>query len=312
MKGFSIGRALGDAFGLMARRPLAAFVWGLLVLGPVLVGFAMMFPAMGRMFAEMSAEAAAGSEVDQLVFAEVVRLQAASMLMNIGQLVGAVFAYTAIMRAVLRPQDHSYFSLRVGMDELRVAVVGLAIGIGLYVALVIALLLGAALVAALWGLGRGLAIGLAVTLGLATLVAALWGMARVSLMAPASVLYRDFAFIQGWRLAAGKAWPLLGMMLVILLIILAAEMMLALAALGAGLATWPSDWSEAANPLAALASWAAANWPWLIMAALLGCLFYGLALTLTVAPFASACRQLSEDVSPPLPAEPAGSPVSAA
>jgi len=311
MKGFSIGRALGDAFGLMARRPLAAFVWGLLVLGPVLIGVTVMFPAMGSVFAEMSAEAAADSGVDQLVFAEMVRFQAASMLMNLGQLAGAVFAYTAIMRAVLRPHDHSFFSLRVGMDELRVAVVGLAIGIGLYVALIIAILLGAALVATLWGLGKGLAIGVAVTLGLATLVAAFWGMARVSLMAPASVLYRDFAFVQGWRLAAGKAWPLLGMMLVILLIILAVEMIVALAALGAGLATWPADWREAANPLAALANWASSNWPWLIIAALFGCLIYGFALILTIAPFASACRQLAEDVTPPLPAEPAGSPVSA-
>lgn len=298
MKRFSMGAAIGEAFGLMRRRPLAVFVWGLLVLGPVLVGLTMILPAMGAMVADMPDDpTAAESEFTARMMAGMLHFQLASMLMNLGQLLGMVVAYTAIMRAVLRPAERSVFSLRLGMDELRVAVVGLAIGIGAYAAVLAVFLVGAGLVAALWSVGEGVAMGAAAVLGVAALVGLFWGMARVSLMAPASVLYRDFAFSQGWSLAAGKAWSLFGMMLVILLIVLAVEAVLVLIgvfAAGAVFASWPGEWSAAADPFTLMQGWMAANWPWLAVAAVLAVGFYGFLMTLTIAPFASACRQLAD------------------
>ena len=46
MARFSIGTAIGEAFGLMRRRPLAVFVWGLLMVAPSVASMALILPMM--------------------------------------------------------------------------------------------------------------------------------------------------------------------------------------------------------------------------------------------------------------------------
>ncbi|MBA4803301.1 MAG: hypothetical protein H2038_01475 [Brevundimonas sp.] len=295
---FSMGAALGEAFGLMRRRPAAVLVWGLIVAGPGFAALALILPAMGDLIAHMPVDPSADDPAfDRLMMTHMVQFQLASMLGNVGQLLGMALAYAAVMRAILRPSERSFFSLRIGMDELRVAVVGLAIGVGLYVVTIAVLLLGAALVASLWGVGKGVAIGAGLVLGVAAFVALLWALARLSLIAPASVLDRDFAFERGWRLARGQGWPLLGLMLVIILIVLALEVVLILiaaAGLVAAIGAHAGDWPPAGdNPFPHIHAWLAVNWPWLTLVGLVATWLYGAFLTLSVAPFASACRQLT-------------------
>ena len=304
MKRFSIGASIGDGFGLITGRPLSVFVWGLLLLAPTFGSVALILPAMGEMFATLPASEASAADdafTDQM-FAAMMQLQLVSMLLNIGQLVIMAIVYTAIFRAVLRPAERGFFSLRLGMDELRVAVVGLAIGVVLYIAMIVIALIGAALIFALWSTDSTLGawgLGLYVLLAL---VGVCWAMARVSMMAPASVLHRDFAFVEGWRLAAGKAWPLLGMMILILVGMLV---------FSGVWATAGSAWVADANPFPGLNAWLAANWYWVAIAAVIGSFFYGAVLALAVGPFASACRQLADSGgSAAAPAE-AGSPVPA-
>ena len=316
MKRFSIGASIGDGFGLITGRPLSVFVWGLLLLAPTFGSVALILPAMGEMFATLPAsEASAADEAftDQM-FAAMMQLQLVSMLLNIGQLVIMAIVYTAIFRAVLRPAERGFFSLRLGMDELRVAVVGLAIGVVLYIAMIVIALIGAALIFALWSTDSTLgawALGLYVLLAL---VGVCWAMARVSMMAPASVLHRDFAFVEGWRLAAGKAWPLLGMMILILLMILAIEIILILVGMLVFSGVWAtagSAWVADANPFPGLNAWLAANWYWVAIAAVIGSFFYGAVLALAVGPFASACRQLADSGGSAAAPVEAGSPVPA-
>jgi hypothetical protein len=319
MRRFSIGRSIGDGFGLVTRRPLSVFVWGLLLLAPAFGSFALILPIMGEMFATMpaaGADAAGDNPFADEMFAEMMQFQLASMLLNIVQLVIMAVVYTAIFRAVLRPGQRGVFSLRLGMDELRVAVVGLAIGVVLYVATIVMVLLGGAIGFAFWG-GDPVAAGW--TLGVYALLALLgacWAMARASMMAPASVLYRDFAFVQGWRLASGKGWPLFGMMLLILLMIIAIEVVLVLIGVLAFSGFWAAnglDWTanQDANPFAGMNVWLTANWYWMLLGAAVGSFLYGVLLTLAVAPFASACRQLADGDAPANVPDVAGSPAPA-
>lgn len=307
MARFSIGAAIGDAFGLIRRRPLSVFVWGLVMVAPMLAALGLIFPALGEMVAGMpgpDAAAAGTSAFPEGMVAQMLQFQMASMLANLGQYVGMVIVYTAIFRAVLRPAGGSFFSLRVGMDELRVAVAGLAIGIGIYIVMIFAVLLCVALGFGLWAQGEAVALGVCGIVGLAMIVALLWGLARLSMIAPASVLYRDFAFAQGWKLAAGKGWPLLGMLvlvyLMILVIYIVAIMIVAVAA-GGIIAATGSAWESAgpdANPFEGMSAWMAVNWPWLVVGGLVLSWVYGAFMTLMVAPFASACRQLAETSQP--------------
>lgn len=303
MKRFSIGTSIGDGFGLIGRRPFAVFAWGLLMLAPTFGAIALMFPAMGEIFANMpdpDTGAAADSAFSEGMLAQMMQFQMASLLGNLGQYVGMAVVYTAIFRAVLRPAERSFFSLRVGMDELRVAVAGLAIGIGIYIVMILGVLLCVALGFGLWSQGAAVALWTCGIVGLALFLAMLWGLARVSLIAPASVLYRDFAFAQGWKLAAGKSWPLLGMMVLIYLMVLVIYIVVIVGVsivAGGAIAATGSVWEGAghdANPFEGMSAWVAVNWPWLVVGGLVLSWVYGAFMTVMVAPFASACRQLAE------------------
>lgn len=317
MKRFSIGTSIGEGFRLVTSRPLTVFVWGLLMLAPTFGALALILPAMGEMFASMpdpDSTAAMDEAFSEAMVGQMMQFQLASMLSNVVQLLMMAVIYTAIFRAVLRPRERSFFSVRLGMDELRVAVVGLAIGVGLYLVVVVAVLLG---------VGIGFGVGAADTaagiwtgagLVLVLILGVLWLMARVSLIAPASVLYRDFAFAQGWKLASGKGWALFGMSLLIWLMIMGIYMIVALlvaVTIGGVVATMmpafeamPPD----ANPFTEMSAWMAENWYWAIVAGILGSMIYGALMTLMIAPFASACRQLAESATPTEPAAPSPEP----
>jgi hypothetical protein len=307
MARFSIGTAIGEGFGLVRRRPISVFVWGLLMAVPMFAAFGLMIPAMAEMFANMpdpDMADAVNPAFSEGMVGHMMQFQMASLLANLMQYVGMALVYTAIFRAILRPSERSFFSIRLGMDELRVAVAGLAIGIGIYVVMIVGILLCVALGFALWTQGAAVALWTCGILGLAMLLAMLWGLARLSLIAPASVLYRDFAFAQGWKLAAGKGWPLLGMLVLLYLMIMViyvAFILIVVVAAGGLIAATGSAFEGAgpdANPFEGVSAWMAVNWPLLVVGGLVLSWACGALMTLMVAPFASACRQLAATSQP--------------
>ena len=306
MARFSIGTAINDAFSLVGRRPLSVFVWGLIMVAPSAASVGLLWPMMGDMFGAMAAQAHGGSSPDA-AFADMMQFQALSGLMNIVQLLLMVVVYAAVMRAVLRPRESSFFSLRLGMDELRIAVVGLAIIVGMYVVMAILALIGLAIGFTAWGAGSPtnwlVIVGLVVT----AMVAICLGMVRVSMMIPASILYRTFGFAEGWRLGRGQIGPLFGMAVLLFLMVIVIEAVvfgIGLAiAVGAGL-SGGLDWTALqshdmdVNPFEGLNAALTANWPWFAAAALVVSVVYGVMLALGVAPYASACRQLAQSGTP--------------
>lgn len=306
MARFSIGTAIGEAFSLVGRRPVSVFVWGLLMVAPIFAGFGFMIPIMGDMFADMPAHGGDTGQWGDDFHARMMQFQGASALMQLGQLVLTVVVYSAVMRAVVRPKERSFFSLRVGMDELAVLVVFIAVFVGLYAGIIILGLLGAGIGFSVWSLGAP-ANGIIVTvMAIAFLLAILLALARVSLIAPASVQTRSFAFVEGWRLGRRRTGALFGMSVLIVLIIIAIE--LVLLAIGSGVfavfANVGMDWDfhSAAtthdNPFAAIEPFLSAHWPWLVVGGVVLSAIYGVLVALTVAPYASACRQLSVQAAP--------------
>lgn len=304
MAGFSIGTAIGEAFGLIGRRPLSVFVWGLLLVAPSVASMALILPMMGEVFASIASDGANQAQIHDAMMGDMMQVQGVSSLLNLLQLVLTVIVYTAVMRAILRPRETSFFSLRLGMDELRVAVVGLAIIVAFYLLMLILVLLGVGVGFAVWGLGEPFnwLIIAALCIGL---ILAIWlGAARVSLIAPASVLHKTFAFEEGWKLGRGRTGALFGMMLLILLIIIVTEMIVfGIGAAVTMVSAGGMDWSQihAAmedDPFAGLQALFVANWPWVTVVGLIISALYGVLLTVGIAPFASACRQLSAQAAP--------------
>lgn len=237
MKTFSILEAAGEPFRMITRRPLAMTAWGLLLLLPVAGTLALMVP----FFAEL-AEAGA-FDPDAMTepamfgddFAAMMQFQAWSQLLNLVQMLSVLLVTTAVIRATYagRRGDRAAF-LRIGMDELQVAVVGIAIGVGVTVLAVVAVLLAVGVGAALWTVAepwRAVSygvMGLALVLGFVLL----WG--RLALLAPACLHYKTFAFVEGWRLGRGQTGRLFGLMLVLILIaiLIGAAVLLVIVAIG--------------------------------------------------------------------------------
>ncbi len=308
--GFSIGEALAAPFRLARRRPLSMLVWGLLMVAPALASGGLSLSLLGSLsFADL--DKADGGAAFETVVPQLMQFQALSGLLFLLQMLLMVMVTTAVIRAVLnmgRPER--FFFLRLGMDELRVTVVLLALLIGLYVGLLILMALGVSAGFALWSIGEPGNVLAAVGIGVVCVVVVWIAMLRVSLMAPASVLYRDFAFAQGWALARGQVLRLFGLALLMVLIGLATYLVVAAIIVGGLIAAGlMQGWPDPAM-LARDGQWftRAPDWrlvaPWALAATVPVSFLYGFWAALGTAPLASAAQQLAggqSQASPPGP-----------
>lgn len=221
MKTFSIMDAAVEPFRQAGQRPIATIAWGLVLLAPTLLVIGAMIPFLGGMFSGLDHTAfEPGADPEEILFgdnmASMMQFQIWSNLANLVQLLGVVLVTAAIIRAVYagRKGDGAFF-LRVGMAELQVAVVGVAVGIGFFFVAMLAVMLAVGMGFAVWQLGDPLRwlgctlLGVIVAIGLMLL----WG--RLSLLAPASIRYKTFAFEEGWKLGRGRTWSLLALGLVL-------------------------------------------------------------------------------------------------
>jgi len=216
----------------------------------------------------------------------------------VAQLAAAVVVWAATMRAALRiGRPDRVFFLRFGKDELHLAVIGVALFLGTYVAVIVLVLLGGALVAVLWQASEAAAVLAGSVLMLALFAAAAVAMARLSLIAPASLILNRLAFVEGWRLGRGRTLRLLGLLACTWLIyVVLYGCVMAVVVLIAFVSGFPMHLMTAPDPQTlndVLPS--GATLAWLAVAALgPGAFLYGAIMTLLCAPFASACRQLMD------------------
>lgn len=216
MKKFSITEAIAEPFRQAGRRPMAVTIWGLVLLAPTALALAGIIPLLSEMAAAGMFEPGADPDASPFDgdFATAMQFHAWSQLANLLQMAAALFVTTAVIRAVFagRRGDRAFF-LRIGMHELYVAVVAVAIFVGMIIAMVVTVLLAVAIGLALSGMPDPwrpliyVAMGLAVAVGFL----ALWG--RLALIAPASIRYDTFAFVEGWKLGKGQTWRLLGLLI---------------------------------------------------------------------------------------------------
>jgi hypothetical protein len=111
-----------------------------------------------------------------------------------------------IYRLVLRPQERGFAHLRLGPDELRLAVVNLLL-----------LPLGLVFLATVDLVGAQVAAQLGPTVGLLAAIAVavpmIWLGVRLLLATPTTFAEHRLAIGPSWELSRGRVWPLFGMML---------------------------------------------------------------------------------------------------
>ena len=154
MATFSIGDAIGSGFGLIRRRPLSVWAWGLtyLILAglPAMAMFGWMAPDyFSFLHRVLSTPAGAGEPPDPALFMPMqMKAMMLQPVMFVGSLVGRAVLVAAVFRAVLEPRNKAFASMRLGAQELWLGLLMLAIGI-----LAVVLIVVVAIVAVAIGLG---------------------------------------------------------------------------------------------------------------------------------------------------------------
>ncbi len=223
--------AATEGFRVIRREPRAVLVWALLWLAAISIT-AMVVASGGRVTpSRLGAHRELG---------EIIRQFGPFAVLLIALLLLAWAATTvATFRVVLRPQARGWFFLRLGADELRLAVMTVS-------AVILVLLLGGApafvlflLVSPLMAAAPTLARDIA-TLGAAVTVCLdIWIAVRLSLIAVETFAERRFHLTAYWPLAAGRFWYLFSSY--VLCFILFFVLLLAFAASGVLL-----EWVQAA------------------------------------------------------------------
>ncbi|HRL06308.1 MAG TPA: hypothetical protein PL098_06290 [Brevundimonas diminuta] len=294
--GFQIDVALSDGFHLIRRRPGDVLAWGVILALPVMLSVIVMIDLFMTIGPEAMAEDA---DPSPQALAAMMRMQAWSMLINVVQLVGYVLIIAAICRAVLWPEraPGRFFDLRVGMDEARVAVAGLAVMAGCYGVMLVVVLLAFAFGAAFWMVSETAAVIMGVAVGLAGIVGIAWAALRTSMIMPLSIASQDFAFVSGWKMTKGRVGVLLGLFAATIAITLVIHVLFlvvaGLIALGVSIPFWPqlAAWVESAQggvPDFNLGVAVAVGVAAFVMIAI----YYGIIVAIWIAPGVSACRQM--------------------
>jgi hypothetical protein len=153
------------------------------------------------------------------------------------------FVYTILMtaaqRAVLRPEESAFASIRFGGDELRM--IGLAFFLGFLFMVgyfVAAAILGIVAVASGAAAGGAAPIGPVMIIGVVLILClVLFFWVRVSLAFPLTLMRRRFVLGEAWQLSRGHFWTLLGGYAVLTIILI-------VVALVASIALQGSYWSQ--------------------------------------------------------------------
>lgn len=213
--GFSATEAAFEGFRVVRRKPLALVWWGLSYLLVMAVGFALIAPQLVNLMVAMQTLQASSGPPDMTDFQPMWAAYGSIMpiVFPLGIIFGAVMN-AAIVRSVVSPQSDAFGYMRLGMDEVRTAVVTLVLTILSIV--VSALVFG--LVGAVFGFAAAaqmpmlLLVGVVATIGGLVLMA--WLSARFSLAVPITVAEKRIAIFDSWGLTKGRTWPIIGMAII--------------------------------------------------------------------------------------------------
>lgn len=213
----TVGSIVSGGFRLLRERPLSVLIWGAVY---------MVFGAVGSLVLMrpfMAAAQAGGTTPGELPSAAMFGVL---ILFYLGYLLLALVLYAAAIRAALRPEEDSFASMRVGMDELRLLGV-----IVLLMVISLVTLIAGSIVAAITGMifaviaqasGSGAAfIGVFVSI-LAVYCLAIFVQVRLSPAIPLTIMRRQVVITEAWRLSRGRFWTLFGGYFVLALIMLIA------------------------------------------------------------------------------------------
>lgn len=288
---FSATDAAFEGFRVVRRHPVVALAWGLtyLLLYVVMFGFGA---------DKWAALMAAGEALEQSANPSMADIQALGpiyasaflMAVPLGLVIGAVLS-AAVARSVLRPNESRWGYLRLGMDELRVLLVSLAVSV------IVGLTSGVAMMAVGAAMGVGAASGqpLLILLGVLLLFAVfaliVWLAIKFSLAVPMTVDRRKIVILESFSATKGHFWSLLGMAVIAVIMSLIVSILGMIISAAADLATGGVQ-SLSRYADMGLVQVLANAWPALLLSSIVNAFLSALQLAVLYAPFAAAWQDI--------------------
>jgi hypothetical protein len=210
MKTFSPSEAAFEGFRVIRDHPGAVLAWAI-AYAAIYVGLGAAAVALfGPSFAQISTYSHTNPMPPGLIGPIILF---ALLALPFGLITGAVFI-NAVYRPILKPADKGLFYLKLGGDELRVALL-----IFVYILLFLVCEIGIALaflivsfvfVGAIKAVSHTGGWWVHILLILAAIFAAIWIVVRLSLAAPTTFARGKLDLFGSWAVTRGKFWPLLG------------------------------------------------------------------------------------------------------
>ncbi|MFA4892641.1 hypothetical protein [Brevundimonas sp.] len=298
---FSATDAAFEGFRLVRRNPLALVAWTLLY---AVLTLAALFSLSGMVdqLEAWSVQAEAMESVADPTFDQIwavmsdfgAILAGVAWLLPVSLVVGAMLG-AAVARGVLTPSSDRFGYLRLGMDEVRVLVVTFVLGVVMSLVVVAAFVAVGVLIAAARTAGGDGPAAIAALVGfLAATCLFIWLSVRLSLAVPITVAERRFAFFDSFKLTKGRFWPLLGMAVLALVMVMLVQLLSSIVSLPLGIVSGLESWSfnSDQDPEAVRAALDVSN-PWVIAHAVVEAIVSALTVGILYAPFAAAWRDIA-------------------
>lgn len=294
--------ALSAGFSLIARRPGATLVWGLvnflLATAPSFLAVWIGGPDLIGMYRGVIAHPETASSLTAGPGLQA--MQSLQGLQLFGALAAVAIVFTAIQRAVLFPQDKAFCSLRFSWAELRTAVIVVVLYVLFILAVAIStILLSIPLIGMAIAAGGGLAshlVGvLGMGIGMLLLITAAIGypFVRLTMAIPMSLAENRLRLFEAWSLTKGYGWPLFALALLLTLGVLVSEILLFGIALAAVVGAVHGFDRAHFQAFFAEADWVQKSMGWMILIALVYALLATVMMPLVVAPWARAYQLIA-------------------
>jgi hypothetical protein len=303
---FSATDAAFEGFRLVRRNPLALLAWTLLYAVLTLTALFSLSTMIGPLEA-WTAQAEAMESVEQPGLEQAMALMSdfgaimaqVAWLLPVSLVVGAMLG-AAVARGVLSPSRDRFGYLRLGMDEVRVLVVTFVLTLIMCFAAVIGLVALSLLIGAAKAAGGGGAAAIAGLVGFLALICGfIWLAVRLSLAVPITVAEKRFAFFDSFAVTRGRFWPLLGMAVLAVVMVLLVQLLSSIVSMPLAIVSGLESWSFGAgqDPEAVRAALDVSN-PWVIGQAVVEAIVSALTVGIMYAPFAAAYRDISGRATP--------------
>lgn len=290
---FSATDAAFEGFRVVRRHPMALVFWTLFYIVVMAAALAAVGGSvMGLMSTVKQLEQAGGTPTPEDIMPLVGAYLAIFAVILPLSLIASAVLYAAVARSVLRPNESSFGYMRLGMDELRVLVVSLALAVAFtLLAVVVFGVIG--VVGGIAGAGDMPVLWLVVVLlVLAAIALFIWLAVRLSLAIPITMAERRIAIFDSFGFTKGRFWPLLGMALLAGVMTVVVGLLGSLVAMPIQLATGGMEGlagmeGESVNTILQTA------WPAIAAWVVLNAIMSALQLAVLYAPFSAAYRDIT-------------------